>query len=88
TIVLVNRLIETLFGYSRQELIGQPIEILLPARFRQAHTHHRSDYSNKPAPHPKMGKGRELHGLHKDGREIPLEVGLNPIETREGRFIL
>ena len=88
TIVLVNRLVETLFGYSRQELIGQPIEILLPARFRQAHTHHRSDYSNKPAPHPKMGKGRELHGLHKDGREIPLEVGLNPIETRDGRFIL
>ncbi|MDH5562278.1 MAG: PAS domain S-box protein [Nitrospirota bacterium] len=87
-IVLVNQLTESLFGFSRAELIGQPIELLIPPRFRQDHPQHRSGYVAEVNPHPVMGKGRELCGLHKDGREIPIEVGLNPIETQEGRFIL
>jgi len=87
-IVLVNQLTESLFGFSRAELIGQPIEVLIPPRFRTDHPHHRSDYVHAANPDPVMGKGRELWGLHKDGHEIPIEVGLNPIETQEGRFIL
>lgn len=87
-IVLVNQLTESLFGFSRAELIGQPIELLIPPRFRKDHPHQRSRYVAEVNPHPVMGKGRELWGLHKDGHEIPIEVGLNPIETQEGRFIL
>ncbi|MDH3503243.1 MAG: PAS domain S-box protein [Nitrospirota bacterium] len=88
TIVLVNRLTESLFGFSRDELIGQPIESLIPQRFRKDHPHHRSEYTKAVHPDPIMGKGRELWGLHKNGSEIPIEVGLNPIKTQEGRFIL
>jgi len=87
-IVLVNQLTESLFGFSRAELIGQPVELLIPPRFRKNHPHHRSEYVKDANPHPVMGKGRELWGRHKNGREIPIEVGLNPIETQEGRFIL
>ena len=87
-IILVNQLIESLFGFSRSELIGQPIELLIPPRFRKDHPHHRSGYVAEVNPHAVMGKGRELWGLHKDGHEIPIEVGLNPIETQEGRFVL
>ncbi len=87
-IVLVNQLTESLFGYSRTELMGQTIEILIPHRFKSDHPGQRDGYAKEAKPHPVMGKGRELWGLHKDGHEIPLEVGLNPIETQEGRFVL
>ena len=86
--VLINALTESLFGYSRTELIGQQIEMLIPTRFRKNHPHQRDGYIRESNPHPVMGKGRELWGLHKDGHEIPIEVGLNPIETPDGRFIL
>ncbi len=87
-IVLVNQLTESLFGYSRAELLGQQIEILVPLPFREEHPHHRATYLARQTKSRVMGKGRELSGLHKDGREIPMEVGLNPIETQEGLFVL
>ncbi|HEX7767790.1 MAG TPA: PAS domain S-box protein, partial [Nitrospira sp.] len=86
-IALVNAQTETLFGYSREELLGQSIETLVPARFRGAHPGHRAEFFA----HFKMramGAGRDLYGLHKDGREIPIEISLNPIETVEGLMVL
>jgi PAS domain S-box-containing protein len=86
-IVLVNREIERLFGYSRSELIGQSIELLVPARVREGHPGFRTDFFASPQTRP-MGAGRELHGLRKDGVEIPVEIGLNPMKTDEGLFVL
>jgi PAS domain S-box-containing protein len=82
-IVLVNSQTDALFGYGREELIGQKVEILMPERFRGSHTVHREGY----AAHPKfraMGAGLELFARHKDGREFPVEVSLSPIATEEG----
>ncbi|MES2163688.1 MAG: PAS domain S-box protein [Pseudomonadota bacterium] len=86
-IALVNAQIESLFGYARAELIGQAVELLVPVRFRSAHPSFRSGFFG--APHARMmGAGRDLYGLHKDGREVPIEIGLNPLETSEGVFVL
>jgi PAS domain S-box-containing protein len=87
TIVLVNTQTEKLFGYTRQELLGQKIEILVPDRLKNQHPSHRRDFLAEPRMRP-MGAGRELFGLRKDGTEIPVEIGLNPITTVEGRFVL
>jgi len=87
TIRLVNPQTEKLFGYARQELIGKPVEILLPASLREGHPAHRAGYLSEPTTRA-MGSNRDLYGLHKDGREIPVEVGLNPIETDEGTQVL
>jgi len=87
TITLVNAQTERLFGYAREELLGQPIELLVPARFRGAHPGHRTAFFAAPTTRV-MGAGRDLYGLHKDGREIPIEIGLNPIETEEGMLVL
>ena len=87
TIVLVNREVERLFGYTRQELLGTSMDRLVPERFRGRHPQFRAAYFHAPGTRP-MGAGRELFGLHKDGREIPIEIGLNPIETEEGLFVL
>jgi PAS domain S-box-containing protein len=86
-IVLVNAQIESLFGYARAELIGQPVELLVPPRFREAHPRSRAEFFNAPHARP-MGAGRDLYGLHKDGREVPIEIGLNPLKTAEGMFVL
>jgi PAS domain S-box-containing protein len=74
-IALVNGRAEAMFGYERTELIGQFIEILLPARFRDVHTRHRLGYFTEPRTRP-MGQGLDLLGLRKDGTEFPVEVGL------------
>jgi PAS domain S-box-containing protein len=87
TIVLVNRETERLFGYTRDELIGQSIELLVPRRFRQSHPDVRQEFLNDPQARA-MGAGRDLSGVHKNGTEIPVEIGLNPIETEEGFFVL
>jgi len=86
-ITLVNTQAEKLFGYAREELLGQPIETLVPARFRGTHPGHRATFLADPKTRA-MGAGRDLYGLHKDGREIPIEIGLNPIETEEGLMVL
>ncbi|MDP3543157.1 MAG: PAS domain S-box protein [Elusimicrobiota bacterium] len=82
-IVMVNTQTEKLFGYSRGELLGQKIELLVPPRFRAAHPAHRAGFHAAPRARP-MGAGRDLHGLRKDGSEIPVEIGLTPIEASEG----
>lgn len=84
---LINNQTETLFQYKREELIDQPIEMLVPERYRAAHPDHRSAFLKKPTARP-MGAGRDLYGRRKNGSEIPIEIGLNPIETSQGTFIL
>ena len=86
-IEMVNAQSETLFGYPRKELLGQPIEILVPERFRGHHPGLRTAFFQKPQARP-MGAGRDLYGLRKDGSEFPIEIGLNPIETDEGIMVL
>lgn len=86
-IVMVNSMTEKLFGYSRQELIGSPLEMLIPERFRHQHPEYRQTYIGESKTRL-MGHGRDLYGLHKNRQEFPVEVGLNPIETEHGIFVL
>ncbi|MCH8622200.1 PAS domain S-box protein [Undibacterium sp. TS12] len=86
-IEMVNTQTEHIFGYARSELLGQPMEILIPARFRPQHPDLRNNYFTAPATRS-MGSGRDLFGLHKDGSEFPVEIGLNPIETADGLKVL
>ena len=86
-IVLVNAETERMFGYGREELIGQPIESLLPLGLRATHLRDRTEFVARPE-RRRMGAGRDLFGVRKDGSQFPVEVGLNPIPTREGLLVL
>lgn len=86
-IVLVNAQVENSFGYSRDELLAQPIEMLVPQRFHGQHAAYRDDFISCPTARP-MGVGRDLFGRRKDGSEFPVEIGLNPFETDQGLMVV
>lgn len=85
-IQLVNSQMEKMFGFTRAEVTGQPVEVLVPERFRKVHAQHRTDYFVE---HPAraMGIGLELFGLHSSGREFPVEISLSPLKTEDGLLV-
>ena len=85
-IKLVNAQTESLFGYGRGDLIGLPVETLVPERYRHNHPGHRSTYFGAPRGRP-MGAGLQLFALRKDGSEFPVEISLSPIDTPEGQLV-
>lgn len=86
-IVLVNKAAQDMFGYSEEELLNSTVENLIPERFRENHCGLRGEYNRSPSPRP-MGHGRYLLGKRKDGHEFPVEVGIGPIKTNSGLFLL
>jgi len=86
-IVLVNREFERLFGYAREELLGRDVEILVPEHLTRTHIDHRGSFQQAPQER-KMGQGHELFGRRKDGTELPIDVGLTPIQTADGTHVL
>jgi PAS domain S-box-containing protein len=84
---LANARAQSLFGYKPDELLGNPVEMLVPARFRSGHIKFRATFMDQPTGRP-MGAGRDLYGLRKDGNEIPIEIGLTPYETSKEVFTL
>lgn len=86
TIALVNSSVEMLFGYRKEELVGQPLEVLLPKRLRAAHAVQRAQYMSDPHPHP-VGVGPNLMGLRKDGREFPVDISLQPIRIEATLYV-
>ncbi len=85
-ILIVNTQAERMFDYPKAELIGEKIEVLVPARFRDRHPAHRATYFSHPAVRP-MGIDRDLYGRRKDGTEFPVEIRLGPLDTEEGILV-
>jgi PAS domain S-box-containing protein len=85
-IVLVNRQVTNVFGYQKEELVGQPIDVLVPERLRGGHSSYRSGFFSDPRARP-MGAGLDLYGLHKSGKEFPVEISLSPLATEEGILV-
>jgi len=86
-ILEANAQVEKFFGYNRSELIGKPVEMLVPERFRDNHPQHRHNYQHAARTRP-MGVGLELFGLRKDGTEFPVDIMLSPVDTPEGKMVL
>ena len=86
-ITRVNRQVECWFGYDRSELLGQPIEILIPDRFHDQHVQQRDQYLTSPQTRP-MGVGHHLFARRKDGSEFPVDISLHPIQTTNGVFVM
>ncbi len=86
-IILANSQIEKMFGYEKEELVGRSIDMMVPQRFRARHPEYRRDFFQDPQTRA-MGAGRDLFGRRKDGSEFPVEIGLNPMETDEGAFVI
>lgn len=86
-IQLANAQAERLFGYPRDELVGQPIEMLVAESQRKQHSYYRGNYQHRPAPRM-MGAAQDLYGMTKSGRQIPIEVGLSPIRTADTQMVL
>jgi len=85
-IQLINKQAEKLFGYSSQELINKPVELLIPNRYKDKHSTHRDLFFSAPIA-KKMGEGRELYGVNKAGKEIPIQISLSPLKTEEGLLV-
>ena len=86
SIALINSQTERLFGHGRQELLGRPVEVLLPKHLRDGHAGQRSDFFKEPRARP-MGAALELWGLRRDGSEFPLEISLSPLHTEGGTLV-
>ena len=85
-IALVNYQLERLFGYPREELLGRPVDCLVPERYRGQHGRHRAGFFSQPRARA-MGAGLALYGQRRDGSEFPVEISLSPLETEEGMFV-
>ena len=83
SVVLANAQTEEMFGYSRDELVGQPVEILIPTRYHGRHPEHRGNFFHAPRARP-MGAGLDLRAVRKNGTEFPVEISLSPLETEDG----
>ncbi|MGA6826537.1 PAS domain S-box protein [Nitrospira sp. NS4] len=86
-IILLNQQVEQMFGYRREELVGQSVELLMPPRFSPEHARHRQTLNQAPSARA-MGVGRDLYGRRKDGSEFPIEIGLNPVTLPSGTHYL
>jgi PAS domain S-box-containing protein len=86
-IVFVNQTLADMFSYRIEELLGEPVEILLPRQHVAAHRRHVESYTRRPDLRP-MGAGRDLEGVGKDGRRFPVEIGLRPAQTASGRIVV
>lgn len=86
-IILANSQAEHVFGYEPSELVGQPVEVLLPERYREAHVVHRTRYFDHPRTRA-MGADLELHGLRRNGSEFPVEISLSPLKSQEGDLVM
>jgi PAS domain S-box-containing protein len=86
TIVLVNKQTEHLFGYRRDELVGETLQMLVPVRFREHHSRHVEEFAARPSVRP-MGEGLELFALRKDAVEIPVDISLSPSQTEGGLLV-